>query len=137
MDEEISIGDYILTGGELAAMVLTDCVARLVPGVLGCGMSAETESFSSGLLEYPQYTRPREYEGLPVPEPLLNGNHREIAGWQLSESLYITLKRRPEMAARWLEGRKFSRAERRLVDAVLARVEAERADGEEACIPVS
>ncbi|MBQ7487205.1 MAG: tRNA (guanosine(37)-N1)-methyltransferase TrmD, partial [Clostridia bacterium] len=82
IDEEVSIGDYVLTGGELPAMVLVDCIARLVPGVLGCGESAENESFSSGLLEYPQYTRPREFEGLTVPEPLLNGNHREIEGWQ-------------------------------------------------------
>ena len=132
-DEEISIGDYVLTGGELAAMVLTDCVARLVPGVLGCGTSAETESFSSGLLEYPQYTRPREFEGLAVPEPLLNGNHREIEGWQLSEALYVTLKRRPEMAAAWLSGRKFSRAQQRLVDAVLERVRSEESGAGEDC----
>ena len=70
IDEEISIGDYVLTGGELGAMVLVDCVARLVPGVLGCEESAQTESFSSGLLEYPQYTRPREFEGLTVPAPV-------------------------------------------------------------------
>ena len=86
IDEEISIGDYVLTGGELGAMVLVDCVARLVPGVLGSEESAQTESFSSGLLEYPQYTRPREFEGLTVPEPLLNGNHAHIVDWQLSES---------------------------------------------------
>ena len=98
IDEELSIGDYILTGGELGAMVLVDCVARLVPGVLGCEESAQTESFSSGLLEYPQYTRPREFEGLNVPEPLLGGNHAHIVDWQISESLYITLRRRPEMA---------------------------------------
>ena len=76
IDEELSIGDYILTGGELGAMVLVDCVARLVPGVLGCEESAQTESFSSGLLEYPQYTRPREFEGLTVPEPLLGRQPR-------------------------------------------------------------
>lgn len=85
IDEELSIGDYILTGGELGAMVLVDCVARLVPGVLGCEESAQTESFSSGLLEYPQYTRPREFEGLTVPEPLLGGNHAHIVDWQISE----------------------------------------------------
>ena len=114
IDEEISIGDYVLTGGELGAMVLVDCVARLVPGVLGCEESAQTESFSSGLLEYPQYTRPREFEGLTVPEPLLNGNHAHIVDWQLSESLYITLRRRPEMAKAYLDGRKFTRQQARL-----------------------
>ena len=124
-DEEISIGDYILTGGELGAMVLVDCVARLVPGVLGCEESAQTESFSSGLLEYPQYTRPREFEGLSVPEPLLNGNHAHIVDWQLSESLYITLRRRPEMAKAYLDGRKFTRHQQKVVDAVFDRIREE------------
>ncbi len=125
IDEEISIGDYVLTGGELGAMVLADCVARLVPGVLGCEQSAQTESFSSGLLEYPQYTRPREFEGLLVPEPLLGGNHAHIADWQLSESLYITLRRRPEMAQAFLAGRKFTRHQQKVVDAVFERIRAE------------
>lgn len=122
IDEEVSIGDYVLTGGELGAMVLVDSVARLIPGVLGCGESAQTESFSSGLLEYPQYTRPREFEGLRVPEPLLNGNHAEIGDWQLCESLYITLRRRPEMAERYLAGRKLTRKQKRLVDGVFERI---------------
>ena len=122
IDEEISIGDYVLTGGELGAMVLVDCVARLVPGVLGC---AQTESFSSGLLEYPQYTRPRAFEGLTVPEPLLNGNHAHIVDWQLSESLYITLRRRPEMAKAYLDGRKFTRHQQKVVDAVFDRIRVE------------
>ena len=122
IDEELSIGDYVLTGGELGAMVLVDCVARLVPGVLGCEESARTESFSSGLLEYPQYTRPREFEGLAVPEPLLNGNHAEIMDWQLIQSLYITLRRRPEMAKAYLEGRKLTRKQKRLVEGVYARI---------------
>ena len=122
IDEEISIGDYVLTGGELGAMVLVDSVARLVPGVLGCEESAQTESFSSGLLEHPQYTRPREFEGLTVPEPLLNGNHAHIMDWQLSESLYLTLKKRPEMAKAYLEGRKFTRHEKKVVDAVFERI---------------
>lgn len=87
IDEEISIGDYVLTGGELGGDGAGGSVA-LVPGVLGCEESAQTESFSSGLLEYPQYTRPREFEGLTVPEPLLNGNHAHIVDWQMSESLY-------------------------------------------------
>ena len=122
IDEEISIGDYILTGGELGAMVLVDSVARLVPGVLGCEESAQTESFSSGLLEHPQYTRPREFEGMTVPEPLLNGNHAHIQDWQLSESLYITLRRRPEMAKKFLAGRKLTRHQRKVIDAVLERI---------------
>ena len=122
IDEEISIGDYVLTGGELGAMVLVDCVARLVPGVLGCEESAQTESFSSGLLEY---TRPREFEGLTVPEPLLNGNHAHIVDWQLSESLYITLRRRPEMAKAYLDGRKFTRHQQKVVDAVFDRIREE------------
>ncbi len=126
IDEELSIGDYVLTGGELAAMVLVDCVARLIPGVLGCGESARTESFSSGLLEYPQYTRPREFEGLTVPQTLVGGNHAQIEEWQLAQSLYITLKKRPEMALKYLEGKKFSRRQKRLVDGVLAQVEAEK-----------
>ena len=121
----ISIGDYVLTGGELGAMVLVDCVARLVPGVLGCEESAQTESFSSGLLEYPQYTRPRAFEGLTVPEPLLNGNHAHIVDWQLSESLYITLRRRPEMAKAYLDGRKFTRHQQKVVDAVFDRIREE------------
>ena len=125
IDEELSIGDYILTGGELGAMVLVDCVARLVPGVLGCQESAQTESFSSGLLEYPQYTRPREFEGLTVPEPLLNGNHAHIVDWQISESLYITLRRRPEMARAYLTGRKFTRHQQKVVDAVFDRIREE------------
>lgn len=125
IDEELSIGDYILTGGELGAMVLVDCVARLVPGVLGCEESAQTESFSSGLLEYPQYTRPREFEGLTVPEPLLGGNHAHIVDWQISESLYITLRRRPEMARAYLKGRKFTRHQQKVVDAVFDRIREE------------
>lgn len=125
IDEEISIGDYVLTGGELGAMVLSDCVARLVPGVLGCEESAQTESFSSGLLEYPQYTRPREFEGLSVPEPLLNGNHAHIQDWQLEESLYITLRRRPEMAKAFLEGRKLTRHQKKVVDGVFERIRRE------------
>ncbi len=97
VDEEISIGDYILTGGELAAMVLTDCVARFIPGVLGSAESPEEESFSDGLLEYPQYTRPRVWEGLEVPEVLLGGNHAEIRAWRKRESLKATLRFRPDL----------------------------------------
>lgn len=97
IDEEISIGDYILTGGELAAMVLTDCVARFIPGVLGSGESAEEESFSDGLLEYPQYTRPRELNGMEVPEVLLSGDHARIRQWRRQESLRVTKRFRPDL----------------------------------------
>ena len=97
IDEEISIGDYILTGGELAAMVLVDCVARLIPGVLGSNESPEEESFSDGLLEYPHYTRPREWEGQPVPEVLLNGDHAKIKAWRRQQSLLATKKYRPDL----------------------------------------
>jgi len=97
IDEEISIGDYILTGGEPAAMVLVDAVARLIPGVLGCVESAEDESFTSGFLEYPHYTRPREFMGLIVPDVLLGGNHAEIVKWRHAEALRITRERRPDL----------------------------------------
>lgn len=97
IDEEISIGDYILTGGELPAMILIDCVARFIPGVLGSADSAEEESFSEGLLEYPQYTRPRDLNGRTVPEVLLNGNHEEIRKWRRRESLAATLRFRPDL----------------------------------------
>ena len=97
IDEELSIGDYVLTGGELPAMILTDVVARFVPGVLGCADSAEEESFSAGLLEYPQYTRPQVYEGLQVPEVLLSGHHEKIAKWRREQSLLITAKNRPDL----------------------------------------
>ena len=97
VDEEISIGDYILTGGELAAMVLTDAVARFIPGVLGSADSPEEESFSDGLLEYPQYTRPRVWNGREVPEVLLNGDHARIREWRRKESLKATLRFRPDL----------------------------------------
>lgn len=97
IDEEISIGDYILTGGELAAMVLTDAVARFIPGVLGSAESPEEESFSEGLLEYPQYTRPREFRGMEVPEVLLSGDHAKIAAWRRQESLRVTKRCRPDL----------------------------------------
>lgn len=100
IDEEISIGDYILTGGELAAMVLTDCVARFIPGVLGSAESPEEESFSDGLLEYPQYTRPREIHGREVPEVLLSGDHAKIKAWRRVESLRATKKFRPDLLAK-------------------------------------
>ena len=97
IQEEISIGDYILTGGELAAMVLTDCVARFIPGVLGSAESPEEESFSGGLLEYPQYTRPREIDGRAVPDVLLSGDHAKISAWRRKESLRATAAFRPDL----------------------------------------
>ena len=97
IDEEISIGDYILTGGELAAMVLVDCVARFIPGVLGSSESPEEESFSDGLLEYPQYTRPRELRRMAVPDVLLSGDHARIRAWRRMESLKATRRYRPDL----------------------------------------
>ena len=97
IDEEVSIGDYVLTGGELGAMVIIDSVSRLIPGVLGSEESSVDESFSSGLLEYPQYTRPREFRGMEVPEVLLNGNHAHINRWRRNESLRLTKERRPDL----------------------------------------
>ncbi|MBO7663190.1 MAG: tRNA (guanosine(37)-N1)-methyltransferase TrmD [Clostridia bacterium] len=97
VDEEISIGDYILTGGEIAAMVLTDCVSRFIPGVLGSEDSPEEESFSDGLLEYPQYTRPRVIRDLSVPEVLLSGDHAKIKAWRRAESLRATARFRPDL----------------------------------------
>ncbi len=95
--EELSIGDYVLTGGELAALVVIDAVSRLIPGVLGSSESAGDESFTTGLLEYPQYTRPREFRGREVPEVLLNGNHAFIERWRREQALKITRQRRPEL----------------------------------------
>lgn len=97
VDEELSLGDFVLTGGELAAMTMIDAIARLVPGVLGAAGSAETDSFSDGLLEYPQYTRPAEFAGQRVPDVLLSGNHQVIADWRRREQLRRTLLRRPDL----------------------------------------
>lgn len=97
VDLELSLGDYVLTGGELAALVVIDAVARLQPGVLGDEGSAADESFSVGLLEYPQYTRPASYEGLGVPEVLLSGDHAAIAAWRRRESIRRTAQRRPDL----------------------------------------
>ncbi len=97
-DEEISIGDYVLTGGELPALVIIDAVARLVPGVLGDSRSSEEDSFSCGLLDYPHYTRPENFRGIKVPEVLLSGNHREIERWRRKQSLKLTMERRPALA---------------------------------------
>ncbi|TWI73274.1 tRNA (guanine37-N(1)-) methyltransferase [Desulfobotulus alkaliphilus] len=110
-DMELSIGDYVLTGGELAAMVVMDAVIRLIPGVLGGEESAEKESFSEGLIEYAHYTRPPVYEGMAVPDVLLSGNHKAIASWRLETSLKRTFLKRPDL----LEDRSFSREERSIL----------------------
>ncbi|MDA8088883.1 MAG: tRNA (guanosine(37)-N1)-methyltransferase TrmD [Nitrospiraceae bacterium] len=97
VDEEISVGDYVLTGGELPALVIIDAVVRLLPGALGDEDSLKEESFSWGILDYPHYTRPPEWNGLKVPEALLSGNHAEIARWRRKEALRRTLRNRPEL----------------------------------------
>lgn len=97
IDEEVSIGDYILTGGEFAAMVFVDSVSRLVPGVVGSEESLGTETFSESLLEYPQYTRPPEFRGFKVPEILLSGDHKKIEAWRREQALLRTRKKRPDL----------------------------------------
>ena len=100
VDAKVSIGDYVLTGGELPALVIMDAVARFIPGVLGKFASAVEDSFSSGLLEYPQYTQPADYEGDKVPEVLLSGDHEKVRKWRLKESLKLTRIKRPDLFAR-------------------------------------
>ncbi len=102
VDEEISIGDYVLTGGELPAMILIDCISRFIPNVLGNSLTTMEESFNENLLEYPQYTRPRNFNGKEVPEILLSGNHKEIAKWRLDKSIEITKTRRPDLYEKYL-----------------------------------
>lgn len=111
IDREISIGDYVLTGGELPAMVVIDAVARLLPGVLGDSISAEQDSFQTGLLDHPHYTRPAEFRGMQVPEVLLSGNHELIRRWRLKESLRRTLLRRPDL----LQRKELSEEERQIL----------------------
>ncbi len=110
--DEISIGDYVLSGGELAAMVISEAVVRLLPGVLGSELSAGDDSHTAGLLEYPQYTRPEVFRGWAVPEVLLSGNHAEINRWRHEQSLIRTLKRRPEL----LEKANLSAVDQALID---------------------
>lgn len=100
VDEEVSIGDYVVSGGEIAAIVVIDAVARLIPGVLGCAQSAEDESFRTHLLEYPQYTRPPAFRGARVPEVLLSGDHQAIARWRRQAALRRTWERRPDLLER-------------------------------------
>jgi len=114
-DEEISIGDYVLTGGELAAMVLMDAISRLLPGVLGSDRSAEEDSFFQSLLEYPQYTRPPNFRGMDVPEVLLSGNHAAISRWKRMEALRQTWMRRPDL----LEKASLSNEDRELLKEII------------------
>ena len=125
VDEEISIGDYILTGGELAAMVMIDSVTRLQPGVLGCADSADQDTFSRGMLKHPQYTRPREFNGLEVPEELLTGDHAAIRDWRLVAAVKQTLAKRPEM----LDAVKFSAVEEKVLTAAGLLIEIEQLKG--------
>jgi len=117
-DDVLSIGDYVLTGGELPALVVADAVTRLLPGALGAEGAAERDSFASGLLEPPQYTRPEEFRGARVPDVLLSGDHARIARWRRAQALWLTWKRRPDLLAqaeldagdrRWIE--RFERGE--------------------------
>lgn len=118
--EEVSIGDYILTGGELPAMVLIDTVARMVPEVLGNGESHLEESIYSGLLEYPHYTKPREYCGMETPEVLLSGNHKNIHMWRLEQSLRLTKERRPDLWAKYLKDTShLTKQEKKLLQSII------------------
>lgn len=112
--DEISIGDFVLTGGELPTAVIIDAITRLLPGVLGSNESFEEESFYSGLLEYPHYTRPEEYKGMKVPKVLLSGNHKEIDKWRRRSSLEITLKRRPDL----IKDCNLSKLDKKLIDEI-------------------
>ncbi|EIQ81759.1 UNVERIFIED_CONTAM: tRNA (guanosine(37)-N1)-methyltransferase TrmD [Streptococcus canis] len=112
--DEVSLGDFVLTGGELAAMTMVDATVRLIPQVLGKESSHQDDSFSSGLLEYPQYTRPYDYRGLTVPDVLMSGHHERIRLWRLEESLRKTYLRRPDL----LEHYDFSKEERKLLDKI-------------------
>lgn len=117
--EEISIGDYIVTGGELPAMVLIDAAVRMIPGVLSGEASAAEESVYSGLLEYPQYTQPRSYEGMDVPEVLLSGDHKAVDLWRYEQSLRLTKERRPDLFERYLkEHGGLSKDERKVLEKV-------------------
>jgi len=125
IDDEISIGDYVLSGGELAAMVLIDCIVRQLPGVLGDADSASQDSFVNGLLDCPHYTRPEEYAGQKVPPVLLSGNHAEISRWRLKQALGRTWQRRPDL----LQKRALSDDERKLLDEFKQEVSKQQLSG--------
>lgn len=132
VDEEISVGDFVLSGGELPAMVLMDAVIRQLPGVLGDENSAVEDSFVAGLLDCPHYTRPEVYHGAPVPEVLLSGDHKKIRRWRLKQSLLRTRMRRPELYAQWLaqlqnkQDKPLSKSEAKAMAQLLAEVEEEQ-----------
>jgi tRNA (guanine37-N1)-methyltransferase len=124
INDEVSIGDYVLSGGEIPAMVVVDAATRLIPGALGCEQSAETESFArrgrwSGLLDYPHYTRPVEYRGMRAPDVLSSGNHAEIEAWRWRKALEKTLRRRPDL----IRGRAISDSERREIEEILKEID--------------
>lgn len=116
--DEVSIGDYVLSGGEIPAMVVIDAVARLIPGALGCEQSAERESFVDGLLDYPHYTRPADYRELKAPEVLLSGNHAEIERWRKRKAIEKTLRRRPDL----IRNRALSEDDQREVEEILKEI---------------
>ena len=118
VSDEVSIGDYVLSGGEIPAMVVIDAVTRLIPGALGCGESAVRESFSTGLLDHPQYTRPPEYRGMRAPDVLLSGNHAEIEVWRRRKALEKTLRRRPDL----IDRRNLSDDEREAIESELTEI---------------
>lgn len=118
--DHLSVGDYVLTGGELPAMIMIDCISRLVPGVLNNDVSAEIESFHDNLLEYPQYTRPEVYEGMRVPEVLLSGHHKNIETWRRQQSIKRTLERRPDL----LPNANLSKKERKYLEELIREREA-------------
>lgn len=126
--EPYSIGDYVLTGGELPAMVMIDAISRMVPGVLTNGESGETESFEGSLLEYPQYTRPEVYEGLRVPAVLLSGDHKKVDRWRRDQSIKRTFERRPDL----LEKAVFDKKDKKFLAELKAEIEAAAAEKEDA-----
>lgn len=121
VSDHLSVGDYVLTGGELPAMIMIDCISRLVPGVLNNDVSAEIESFHDNLLEYPQYTRPEVYEGMRVPEVLLSGHHKNIETWRRQQSIKRTLERRPDLLA----DANLSKKERKYLEELIREKESE------------
>lgn len=142
VDEKLSIGDYVLTGGEMPALIVMDAIARFIPGVLGKLVSAEEDSFSTGLLEYPQYTRPVDFEGHVVPDVLRSGNHALINSWRLKESLKATYFIRPDLLSaeqmQYIEGRlpfKMKKSERRFYEELRADIAATKAAAKAAAEP--
>ena len=142
VDEKLSIGDYVLTGGEIPALIVMDAIARFIPGVLGKLVSAEDDSFSTGLLEYPQYTRPVDFEGRVVPDVLRSGNHALINSWRLKESLKATYFIRPDLLSaeqmQYIEGRlpfKMKKSERRFYEELRADIAAAKAAAKAALEP--